>query len=153
MPRPPKDPQSRLDKLIKQENQLKNKIQLAKNRLQTEISKERSARLFAWGMVIEAQLKSGALTSETWRSACLSSLKDYRLQKALTGPLASVEVEVVESIAILPPHSKQPLANAAKARVEKTTKPSKKAAVKTTMPPKAKKSSTAKRSKSNSEKA
>lgn len=125
MLRTPKDPQSKLDKLIKQENQLKNKIQLAKNRLQTEISKERSARLFAWGMVIEEQLKSGALISETWRDACLSNLKDYRLQKALTGPLASVELEVLESMAILPPHSKQPLANAAKAKAKKT-KPSNK---------------------------
>lgn len=150
MPRTPKDPQSRLDKLIKQENQLKNKIQLAKNRLQAEVSKERSARLFAWGMVIEAQLKSGVLTPEIWRNACLSNLKDYRLQKALTGPLANIEVNVVEPIAISPPHSERPLTNAAKAKCEKTTKPSKKA-VKTATPPKAKKSSTAKRSKPISE--
>ncbi len=150
MPRPPKDPQSRLDKLIKQENQLKNKIQLAKNRLQTEMSKERSARLFAWGMVIEEQLKSGALVPETWRSACLSSLKDYRLHKALTGPLANVEVDMLEPIAPSPSNSEQPLTSAVKT---KKTKPTYNPDKKTAKQPKAKKSSTTKRSKSTSKKA
>ncbi len=152
MPRPPKDPQSRLEKLLKQENQLKNKIQLAKNRLQAEISKERSARLFAWGMVIEEQLKSGLLAPETWKEACLKSLKDHRLQKALTGPLASVESDPLEPTTILPSPSEHPLTNAVKTKAEKA-KPSKKSAIKTTKQPKAKKPSTTKRSKTNSKNA
>ncbi|WP_373533464.1 hypothetical protein [Vampirovibrio sp.] len=143
MPRPPKDPHSRLDKLIKQENQLKNKIQLAKNRLQTEMSKERSARLFAWGMVIEEQLESGVLAPETWRAACFSILKDYRLQKALTGPLAVIESASLDSSAITGSFPEQPLGSNVKKEVKKY-KPSSKPGAKTTKQPKGKKASTAK---------
>jgi hypothetical protein len=113
------------------------------------MSKERSARLFAWGMVIESQLKSGILTPETWRDTCFSHLKDYRLQKALTGPLASVKADPLEPTAISSSPSEQPLTTTVKAKVEKA-KPSKKSDVKTTNQSKAMKSTTAKRSKTNS---
>lgn len=150
MPRPPKDPQTRLDKLIKQENQLKNRIQLAKNRLQAEVTKERSARLFAWGMVIEEQLKSGVLAPETWRASCLSILKDYRLQKALTGPLAVIESASLDSAAIIGSFPEQSLGSDLKTKVKKA-KPSRKPSVKTTNQPKAKTSSRTQLSKSGSE--
>jgi hypothetical protein len=56
-------PQERLEKLLKQEEQLKARVQQAKARMRSQDDKIRTGRLIAWGVVIEQKLTQGDIKS------------------------------------------------------------------------------------------
>ena len=80
----------RLEQLLKQEQQLKARIQKEKARLGQKERQERTGRLIAWGVVIEQMLldPEEALTPEKWATTCRRFLNGRTLERALTGPLA-----------------------------------------------------------------
>jgi multidrug resistance efflux pump len=81
--------QERLEKLLKQEEQLKARVQQAKARIRSQDDKVRTGRLIAWGVVIEQKLNEGELKPEDWAQECQRFLKssERTLERALTGPL------------------------------------------------------------------
>jgi len=94
----PTTPQERLEKLLKQEEQLKARVQQAKARISAEARKERTGRLIAWGVVIEQKLNEGELKPEDWAQECQRLLRanERTLERALTGALDGLTPEEVE---------------------------------------------------------
>lgn len=88
-------PQERLEKLLKQEEQLKARVQQAKARISSAARKERTGRLIAWGVVIEQKLNEGELKPEDWAQECQRFLRanERTLERALTGPLDGLTPE------------------------------------------------------------
>lgn len=91
-------PQERLEKLIKQEEQIKARVQQAKARMRSQDDKVRTGRLIAWGVVIEQKLNEGELKPEDWAKECSRFLKlsGRTLERALTGPLEGLTPEESE---------------------------------------------------------
>lgn len=89
-------PQERLEKLIKQEEQIKARVQQAKARMRSQDDKVRTGRLIAWGVVIEQKLNEGELKPEDWANECSRFLKlsGRTLERALTGPLEGLTPEI-----------------------------------------------------------
>ena len=79
----------KLEELIKQEQQLKHRIQLEKNKLNAVARKRRDGKLIAWGIVIEAMLNDPeeSMTPEGWATQCKRLLKDRTLSRALVDEL------------------------------------------------------------------
>ena len=79
----------KLEELIKQEQQLKRRIQLEKNKLNAIAQKRRDGKLIAWGIVIEAMLNDPeeSMTPEQWANQCKRFLKDRTLNRALVDEL------------------------------------------------------------------
>jgi hypothetical protein len=96
----------KLEELIKQEQQLKHRIQLEKNRLNAVARKRRDGKLISWGIVIESMLNDSeeSLNSEQWATQCKRFLTDKRtLSRALVDELDSFklnEATEVESEAL-----------------------------------------------------
>jgi len=81
---PPSDPDERVQRLLKQEAVIKNRIQQAKAQLRTRKDKIRTGRLIAWGVVIEQKLKLEELNPDDWATECRRLLSDPRtLERAL----------------------------------------------------------------------
>jgi hypothetical protein len=59
-----------LERLLKEEAQLKARIQQAKARIRTQADKVRTGRLIAWGVVIEQKLNQGDIKPEEWAVEC-----------------------------------------------------------------------------------
>jgi hypothetical protein len=91
----PTTPQERLEKLLKQEKQLKARVQQAKARIRSQSDKVRTGRLIAWGVVIEQKLNEGELKPEDWAQECHRLLRTSgrTLERALTGPLDGLTPE------------------------------------------------------------
>jgi hypothetical protein len=70
----------KLEELIKQEQQLKHRIQLEKNKLNAVARKRQDGKLIAWGIVIETMLNDPeeAMTPEQWANQCKRFLTDKR---------------------------------------------------------------------------
>jgi hypothetical protein len=80
----------KLEELIKQEQQLKHRIQLEKNKLNAVARKRRDGKLIAWGIVIEVMLNDSedSLTPEQWANQCKRFLTDKRtLNRSLVDEL------------------------------------------------------------------
>ena len=80
----------KLEELIKQEQQLKHRIQLEKNKLNSVARKRRDGKLISWGIVIEAMLNEPeeSMTPEQWANQCKRFLTDTRtLNRALVNEL------------------------------------------------------------------
>lgn len=73
----------RLERLKKQEAQLKARIQQEKSRLSASARKERTGKLIAWGVVIEQKLAQGEISSDAWSQECQRLLNGRTLKRAL----------------------------------------------------------------------
>jgi hypothetical protein len=91
----------KLEELIKQEQQLKHRIQLEKNKLNAVARKRRDGKLIAWGIVIEALLNDPeeSVTPEQWANQCKRFLTDKRtLSRALVDELEDFKLEETKQI-------------------------------------------------------
>lgn len=88
----------KLEELIKQEQQLKHRIQLEKNKLNAIARKRRDGKLIAWGIVIESMLNDAeeSMTPEQWVNHCKRFLKDRTLNRALVDELEGFKKEEVQ---------------------------------------------------------
>jgi ADP-ribose pyrophosphatase YjhB (NUDIX family) len=82
-----------LERLLKEETQLKARIQQAKARIRTQADKVRTGRLIAWGVVIEQKLNQGDIKPEEWTLECQKVLSGRTLERSLTGPLEGLTPE------------------------------------------------------------
>jgi hypothetical protein len=82
-----------LERLLKEEAQLKARIQQAKARIRTQADKVRTGRLIAWGVVIEQKLNQGDIKPEEWALECQKVLSGRTLERSLTGPLEGLTPE------------------------------------------------------------
>jgi len=82
-----------LERLLKEEAQLKAKIQQAKARIRTQNDKVRTGRLIAWGVVIEQKLAQGDIRPEEWAIECQKVLNGRTLERSITGPLEGLTPE------------------------------------------------------------
>lgn len=85
----------KLEELIKQEQQLKHRIQLEKNKLNAIARKRRDGKLIAWGIVIETMLNDPeeSMSPEQWATQCKRFLKDRTLNRALVDELEEFKTE------------------------------------------------------------
>lgn len=82
--------QKRLESLRQQRDQLNARIQRESAKERSRERKARNSRLIQWGIVIEAMLNDGRITSDKWASECQRYLtKQHDLRRALTGELAA----------------------------------------------------------------
>lgn len=82
-----------LERLLKEEAQLKARIQQAKARIRTQADKVRTGQLIAWGVVIEQKLNQGDIKPEEWAVECQKVLNGRTLERSLTGPLEGLTPE------------------------------------------------------------
>jgi hypothetical protein len=73
----------RLERLKKQEEQLKARIQNEKAKLSASARKQRTGKLIAWGVVIEQKLAQGEISLEDWNQECQRLLNGRTLERAL----------------------------------------------------------------------
>ena len=77
----------RLERLKKQEAQLKARIQQEQARISASTRKERTGKLIAWGVVIEQKLAQGEIEPEGWIQECQRLLSGRTLERALVQEL------------------------------------------------------------------
>lgn len=85
----------KLEELIKQEQQLKHRIQVERNKLNALARKRRDGKLISWGIVIESMLNDPeeSMTPEQWANQCKRFLKDRTLNRALVDELEGFKTE------------------------------------------------------------
>ena len=77
----------RLERLKKQEAQLKARIQQEQARISASTRKERTGKLIAWGVVIEQKLAQGEIEPKGWIQECQRLLSGRTLERALVQEL------------------------------------------------------------------
>lgn len=73
----------RLERLKKQEAQLKARIQQEQARISASARKERNGKLIAWGIAVEQLLADETLKDEWWKHQCQRVLSGRTLERAL----------------------------------------------------------------------
>ncbi len=73
----------RLERLKKQEAQLKARIQQEKARISVSARKERTGKLVAWGVAVEQLLANDTFQAEWWKLQCQRVLSGRTLERAL----------------------------------------------------------------------
>lgn len=73
----------RLERLKKQEAQLKARIQQEQARISASARKERTGKLIAWGVAVEQLLADGNFKEEWWKLQCQRVLSGRTLERAL----------------------------------------------------------------------
>lgn len=73
----------RLDRLKKQEAQLKARIQQEQARISAFARKERNGKLIAWGVAVEQLLADETFKAEWWKLQCQRVLSGRTLERAL----------------------------------------------------------------------
>lgn len=74
----------RLERLKKQEAQLKARIQHEQARVSASAKKERDGKLIAWGVAVEQLILNEKFTEEWWKEQCQKVLNGRTLERALT---------------------------------------------------------------------
>lgn len=87
-------PTERLERLKKQEAQLKARIQQEQARISASSKKERDGKLIAWGVAVEQLLADDTFQAEWWKLQCQRVLSGQTLERALVQELAQVIDEV-----------------------------------------------------------
>ncbi len=77
----------RLERLKKQEEQLKARIQNEKAKLNKATNKQRTGKLIAWGVAVEQLLADDTFQAEWWTLQCRRVLSGRTLERALAGQL------------------------------------------------------------------
>lgn len=85
----------RLERLKKQEAQLKARIQQEQARISASARKERDGKLISWGVAVEQLLADETFKAEWWTLQCQRVLSGRTLERALVQELAPV-VETTE---------------------------------------------------------
>lgn len=80
----------RLERLQKQEAQLKARIQQEQARISAGAKKERNGKLISWGVAVEQLLADETFKAEWWTLQCQRVLSGRTLERALVQELASV---------------------------------------------------------------
>ncbi|NBX04434.1 MAG: hypothetical protein EBR02_10340 [Alphaproteobacteria bacterium] len=75
----------RLERLKKQEAQLKARIQNEKAKLNKTANKQRTGRLIAWGVAVEQLILDESFQAEWWKLQCQRVLTGETLARALGG--------------------------------------------------------------------
>ncbi len=75
----------RLERLKKQEAQLKARIQNEKAKLNKTANKQRTGKLIAWGVAVEQLLADDTFQAEWWKLQCQRVLTGETLGRALGG--------------------------------------------------------------------
>ena len=75
----------RLERLKKQEAQLKARIQNEKAKLNKTANKQRTGKLIAWGVAVEQLLADDTFQAEWWKLQCQRVLTGQTLERALGG--------------------------------------------------------------------
>lgn len=73
----------RLERLKKQEAQLKARIQREKAKISASSRKERTGKLVAWGVAVEQLLTDETFKAEWWKLQCQRILSGRTLERAL----------------------------------------------------------------------
>ena len=73
----------RLERLKKQEAQLKARIQQEQARISVSARKERTGKLVAWGVAVEQLLANDTFQAEWWKLQCQRVLSGRTLERAL----------------------------------------------------------------------
>lgn len=81
----------RLERLKKQEAQLKARIQQEQARISASARKERDGKLVSWGIAIEQLLADDTFQAEWWTLQCQRVLSGRTLERALVQELAPVD--------------------------------------------------------------
>jgi hypothetical protein len=80
----------RLERLKKQEAQLKARIEQEQARISASARKERDGKLIAWGVAVEQLIADETFKAEWWKLECQRVLTGRTLERALVQELASV---------------------------------------------------------------
>jgi hypothetical protein len=73
----------RLERLKKQEEQLKARIQNEKAKLSASARKQRTGKLIAWGVAVEQLIADDTFQAEWWKLQCQRVLSGRTLERAL----------------------------------------------------------------------
>lgn len=73
----------RLERLQKQEAQLKARIQNEKAKLSASARKQRTGKLVAWGVAVEQLIADDTFQAEWWKIQCQRVLSGRTLERAL----------------------------------------------------------------------
>jgi hypothetical protein len=73
----------RLERLKKQEAQLKARIQQEQARISAGAKKERDGKLISWGVAVEQLLADGTFQTDWWKLQCQRVLSGRTLERAL----------------------------------------------------------------------
>ena len=73
----------RLERLQKQEAQLKARIQNEKAKLSASARKHRTGKLVAWGVAVEQLILDETFQADWWKDACQRVLSGRTLERAL----------------------------------------------------------------------
>ena len=79
----------RLERLKKQEEQLKARIQQEQARVSASVKKERDGKLISWGVAVEQLLADDTFQAEWWKLQCQRVLSGRTLERALVQELAA----------------------------------------------------------------
>ena len=77
----------RLERLQKQEAQLKARIQNEKAKLSASARKQRTGKLVAWGVAVEQLILDDTFQAEWWKLQCQRVLSGRTLERALVDDL------------------------------------------------------------------
>lgn len=77
----------RLERLKKQEEQLKARIQQEQARISASAKKERDGKLIAWGVAVEQLLADDTFQAEWWKLQCQRVLSGRTLERSLVDDL------------------------------------------------------------------
>lgn len=81
----------RLERLKKQEAQLKARIQQEQARVSASAKKERDGKLISWGVAVEQLLADDTFQAKWWKLQCQRVLSGRTLERALVQELATME--------------------------------------------------------------
>lgn len=84
----------RLERLKKQEAQLKARIQQEQARISSSTRKERTGKLIAWGIAVEQLLADDTVNAEWWKLQCQRVLSGRTLERAIVKNLTPGQREV-----------------------------------------------------------
>lgn len=82
----------RLERLKKQEAQLKARIQQEQARISASARKERDGKLIAWGVAVEQLIADETFKAEWWKLQCQRVLSGRTLERALVQETGSPSV-------------------------------------------------------------